>query len=394
MRLFGTALLLVLLTSLRLTAGNILFGQGMHVMQHHDFLSSAEVDHVLGLARRMQRFREDAHPDGVRTYEGWDWREGSMASSSSSSSSTSAYEAFQERRRSYDPEQLLEVGKRWTGVPGGGGGGDGGGEMDPVLRLIEERIGEYAMIPPHEGEGPLMVGYRQPLTPKVGSGNARVPFQLRNVHHDLNNAPRRAVTALIYLTDVEEGGHTVFPCLGKNPDREACKALVKGFKRGERYLHSEDHPKCWDVPAYRHAQALCEGGQGGTGGEVTEVVAEGVSKDDSNGDRQGNEDSSAGAGAINGGLRIKPRRGMAVFFTSSLRDGSPDMLSWHAGCPVEKGEKYTLQKFKEFPKGVIPSKNHGAVPIPKRKGETGVGVGIGDTARQGWASLDNLHSEL
>ena len=71
------------------------------------------------------------------------------------------------------------------GVDGGGGGG-----MDPVLRLIEERIGEYAMIPPHEGEGPLMVGYRQPLTPKVGSGNARVPFQLRNVHHDLNTPAR------------------------------------------------------------------------------------------------------------------------------------------------------------------------------------------------------------
>ena len=159
MRLFGTALLLVLLTSLRRTASNILFGQGMHVMQHHDFLSSAEVDHVLGLARRMQRFREDAHPDGVRTYEGWDWREGSVASSSSSSSSTSSYEAFQERRRSYDPEQLLEVGKRWTGVQSGGGGGGGGvGGMDPVLRLIEERIGEYAMIPPHEGEGPLMEG--------------------------------------------------------------------------------------------------------------------------------------------------------------------------------------------------------------------------------------------
>lgn len=48
--------------------------------------------------------------------------------------------------------------------------------------------------------------------------------------------------------------------------------------------------------------------------------------------------------------RIQPRRGAAAIFWSRFPDGAPDPRMWHAACPVYKGAKWTLQKFKEIPR--------------------------------------------
>ena len=364
------------------TSSDIRFGQGLHVQEVPDFLSPAEVDAVLKMARRMQSHRDEMHPAGPRPAHLWRAPGGQAAQS---------LESFKARSQSYDPEQLMELGSRWRyeqdeeddpeGVYGVGSGSGGDGSGRSLLRRIEMRIGQYSMIPPHISEGPLMVGHRRPLGGVGGSSGSTSstsstsgsrgdsnPNGLRNVHHDLNNAPRRAVTALIYLTDVEVGGHTVFPCLGQEVDREFCAALVRGFKEGRRMLEPPDHgPKaCFDPDAFGRAEELCaaavmEAAAGNrTGGTAAAAAAAAAAPAAPTGTVTGAAATGAAASSPSSspsssssssllGLRVKPERGKAVFFTSALRDGSPDMLKWHAGCPVLAGEKFTLQKFKEFP---------------------------------------------
>jgi prolyl 4-hydroxylase len=45
------------------------------------------------------------------------------------------------------------------------------------------------------------------------------------------------------------------------------------------------------------------------------------------------------------GLRVLPRKGMAVYFEYSNRDGQIDPLTLHGGEPVEKGEKWIITKW-------------------------------------------------
>ena len=45
-------------------------------------------------------------------------------------------------------------------------------------------------------------------------------------------------------------------------------------------------------------------------------------------------------------------RGMAVLFLSAApHGGAPLPHMWHGGCRVRRGEKWTLQRFKELPQG-------------------------------------------
>jgi len=51
-------------------------------------------------------------------------------------------------------------------------------------------------------------------------------------------------------------------------------------------------------------------------------------------------------------VRVAPRRGMAVLFLSAApHGGAPLPHMWHGGCRVRRGEKWTLQRFKELPQG-------------------------------------------
>ncbi len=45
------------------------------------------------------------------------------------------------------------------------------------------------------------------------------------------------------------------------------------------------------------------------------------------------------------GLKIIPRRGQAIMFYNILADGSPDLMSCHAGLKVERGEKWLATKW-------------------------------------------------
>ena len=151
-------------------------------------------------------------------------------------------------------------------------------DHDPIVTRIEERISVFAMIPADHGEGMQILRY--------GRGEKHDP------HHDyfdggdknLRFYGQRVATVLMYLSDVESGGETVFP------------------KHG-----------AWIEP------------------DDTDVRGRSSSKDSSK--------------CARGALHVKPRRGDALLFHNCHLNGREDPTSLHAGCPVLRGEKWTATKW-------------------------------------------------
>ena len=191
---------------------------------------------------------------------------------------------------------------------------------DPVLRKIEERVARWVKIPVHAAESSIMVGYTPP--PRLSAAGSPPP-RLANVHHDKNTAPGRVMTALVYLTDVVDGGQTLFPCHGQANDgteSEIIKRLrerfVGAYMEDKRILFPPSDRDCFDANLFTQTEAMC--------------------------------DDSSGA------LMVRPKRGRALFFASVQPDGSADPTMWHGGCALGPGDvggqgKWTLQKFREFP---------------------------------------------
>lgn len=108
---------------------------------------------------------------------------------------------------------------------------------DPVIEEVERRIAEFSMIPAENGEGIQMLHY------EIGQ---KYEAHYDYFHDAVNSAPekggQRIATVLMYLSDIEEGGETVFPSgkgvegLEKREDWSACA------KRGAAV-----HPKKGDA---------------------------------------------------------------------------------------------------------------------------------------------------
>ena len=149
---------------------------------------------------------------------------------------------------------------------------------DEVVRRIEERIAAFAMIPADHGEGMQILRYE--------------PGQKYDPHFDyfqddenVKHGGQRVATVLMYLSDVERGGETVFP-------------------RGE--------------PLAEEYRARRTPGDGDT-----------------------RFPSSCAAGKAH----VAPRRGSALLFWSVDPMGHDDPKSLHGGCAVERGEKWTATKW-------------------------------------------------
>lgn len=201
---------------------------------------------------------------------------------------------------------------------------------DKVLAAVEARIAQLTGIEVHADESPLMLAVSRPWRRRYEAADNR----LQNLHHDQNTAPQRVATVLVYLTGGLQGGETLFPCLsstevnGNNaPIHEAqaeelCRRLTSGFEAGHRILWPAGYSDCWDPWAFRSASALCD-----LAAETAESAATHASRP----------------------LRVPPHSGEALLFFSSWDPNSsrPAMQTWHGGCRVLAGEKWTLQKFKE-----------------------------------------------
>ncbi|XP_042016719.1 probable prolyl 4-hydroxylase 3 isoform X4 [Salvia splendens] len=127
--------------------------------------------------------------------------------------------------------------------------------QDKVIRAIEKRIADYTLIPVAEhGEGLHVLHY------KVG--------QKYNPHFDYfvdefntRNGGQRIATLLMYLSDVEEGGETVFPAAKGNISSVAgwngmSECAKKGVsvkpKMGDALLFWSMHPDATLDPSSLH----------------------------------------------------------------------------------------------------------------------------------------------
>ncbi|XP_024526616.1 prolyl 4-hydroxylase 1 isoform X3 [Selaginella moellendorffii] len=156
----------------------------------------------------------------------------------------------------------------------------------PMIEAIERRIAVYSMIPVENGELLQVLRYE--------------PNQYYKPHHDyfsdqfnLKRGGQRVATVLMYLSDVEEGGETIFPSV-------QCLLLKMLYKYS--FLSIFLFPKVGD--------GECE-----CGGELRK------------------------------GLCVKPRKGDAILFWSAALDGNVDSNSLHGGCSVLRGEKWSATKW-------------------------------------------------
>ncbi|KAL2499295.1 putative prolyl 4-hydroxylase 3 [Abeliophyllum distichum] len=126
--------------------------------------------------------------------------------------------------------------------------------QDKIIRDIEKRIADYTFIPAEHGEGLQVLHY------EVG--------QKYEAHYDYfldefntKNGGQRTATLLMYLSDVEEGGETVFPAAkgnfssvpGWNEMSEcAKKGLAVKPKMGEALLFWSMQPDATLDPSSLH----------------------------------------------------------------------------------------------------------------------------------------------
>ncbi|KAH9328471.1 hypothetical protein KI387_000579, partial [Taxus chinensis] len=76
--------------------------------------------------------------------------------------------------------------------------------QDEIIRRIEKRIADFSFIPEEHGEGLHILHYE---VEQKYNAHYDYFFDLVNV----KNGGQRAVTMLMYLSDVEKGGETIFP---------------------------------------------------------------------------------------------------------------------------------------------------------------------------------------
>ncbi|KAL3678116.1 hypothetical protein R1sor_021072 [Riccia sorocarpa] len=152
--------------------------------------------------------------------------------------------------------------------------------QDPVIARIEQKIADFTFIPVDHGEGLQVLHY------EVGQ-KYEPHYDYFHDSFNTKNGGQRVATVLMYLSDVEAGGETVFPAAKVNA------SLIPN----------------WD--------------------ELSECAQ--------------------------GGLSVRPKKGMALLFWSMSPDVNTDSKSLHGGCPVISGNKWSATKWLHVNKYSVPS---------------------------------------
>ena len=179
---------------------------------------------------------------------------------------------------------------------------------EPLLASLERRLARWMALPVNPKEAPIKVAQRQATAHSVAA---------LGLHLDINKAARRRRTVIMYCSDVEVGGATVFPCLTDprlSGASEACTAAVA------------------DVLAEYPEDMTREDGFGGrpfkmdAGGTEPHVLRRSA-------DALCTSAGAVGTGTSSVGTVILPRKGRAIMFDAAHN------LTWHAGCSVARGTK-------------------------------------------------------
>ncbi|KAG2629703.1 probable prolyl 4-hydroxylase 3 [Panicum virgatum] len=171
---------------------------------YHNFLSKEECDHLISLAKpRLKKSRVvDAETGGTK--------ESSVRTSSG---------------------MFLKRGQ------------------DQVVRRIERRIADYTSIPLENGEGLQVLHYQ------VGQKFDPHFDYTENGYVTKNGGPRQA-TLIMYLSDVEDGGETVFPSAmaksGSSHGGRGKRGLSVKPKMGDALLFWSMRPDGSSDPKSRH----------------------------------------------------------------------------------------------------------------------------------------------
>ncbi|XP_074581597.1 putative prolyl 4-hydroxylase 3 [Curcuma longa] len=123
--------------------------------------------------------------------------------------------------------------------------------QDKIIRTIEKRIADFSFIPMEHGEGLQVLHY------EVGQ-KYEPHFDYFMDEFNTKNGGQRIATLLMYLSDVEEGGETVFPSAKFNgsssPELSECakKGLSVKPKMGDALLFWSMKPDASLDPSSLH----------------------------------------------------------------------------------------------------------------------------------------------
>ncbi|CAA7391456.1 unnamed protein product [Spirodela intermedia] len=126
--------------------------------------------------------------------------------------------------------------------------------QDKVIRAIEKRIADFTFIPVEHGEGLQVLHY------EVGQ-KYEPHFDYFQDEFNTKNGGQRMATLLMYLSDVEEGGETIFPTVKVNSStlphyKELSECGRRGLavkpKRGDALLFWSMRPDASLDPASLH----------------------------------------------------------------------------------------------------------------------------------------------
>ena len=135
----------------------------------------------------------------------------------------------------------------------------------PLLRSVEARVANLTGIAPHPhaSGADLLLQARWPHD-----------YDTNNpLHHDMNRAPRRVATVIMYLSGSDEmsGGHTLFPCLRPRSDVAITAVMWMGHGMGASGCAELAHG--FEVQRKRELPARKERLTDGVDGSVSRVRA-------------------------------------------------------------------------------------------------------------------------
>ena len=210
---------------------------------------------------------------------------------------------------------------------------------NPIVNTVEMRIAAVTGIAPHTDQEPLCI-HRIVARPND-------PNRVDEIHHDKVNKPFTTVTVLVYLSDAEEGGETIFPCHIDPETKTLCKDSFYGGARwhnGKRtVVEGQTHWQGQDKSSRRRSKVEKE--MALLKRRANEFCAQEDNK---------SRVEEASLYDRPKGMKVSPKKGSAIIFWHDLPGqngvGVGDALAWHTGCKVSKGVKWTMQKFSEVPR--------------------------------------------